>query len=329
MGKRKIADRYPDVPPQNKGARYQAWVKTQLLLYEQILRGMAEGVIVMTPEHRITFANPAAEKLFLIEQAQLKRSTVNNLFCDEQGYYCGTELMHEAVENPIQGKLVRLRRHNHPSLIVEANVTSLKIGDEIVRLIVTMRDVSIEQAQKKKLEIQALHDRLTGCTNRWWFDEQYLHLLEEARKHDVWLGLIFIDLDNFKKFNDESYMWGDRLIKIAADVIRSVLRPTDRLTRLGGDEFILICYDIAPQAVQDIAHRIQAALKSVDLRMPRDPSITFQLTASIGVSVLHGTDAHLDQLLDFAQDAKRQAKLRGKDRIITLPVEDEAVAVLH
>ncbi len=327
MGKAKNIDRFPDKPPQNKGVRYRAWLESQVLLFHEILRGLAEGVIVMKPDFGITFVNPSAEELLRLSQTDLSALSIEGLFCDERGYDCGLKLIRDGANNPPQPKLVHLR--DNPNITVEASVSFLKVGEETVRIIIKIRDVSFELAQKKKLKMQAETDRLTGCFNRWWFEEEYVHRLEAARGCKSWIGLIFIDLDGFKRYNDESFLWGDRLIKMAADIIRSVLRPGDSLVRPGGDEFVLLCLDITPKTVMDIALRIQTALRSRDLRMPRDPEQRFNLTASIGVSVLNGTDERLEQLLDFAQDAKRQAKLRGKNCIVSLPDEISDQVVIH
>ncbi|MDQ7815185.1 MAG: diguanylate cyclase [Patescibacteria group bacterium] len=329
MGKRKVADRFPDKQPNSRGSRYRVWQASQIQLFQAILQGMAEGVIVMTPDYRITFANSAAENLVFIDQTDPPSLMINSLFCDEQDCPCGLKLLLEAESEPINSKLVRLRQRGNSFISAEISISSLKMDGETVRIIVTLRDVSLELAQKKKLEVQALTDRLTGCFNRWWFEEEYLLSLEAAQATPGWLGIIFIDLDNFKKFNDESFLWGDRLIKAAADIIRSVLRPRDKLVRLGGDEFLLLYSDISPQGILDIAERIQTALKSRDLRMPRNPDMKFLLTASIGASVLHGTDARIIDLLDLAEEAKRTAKRLGKDRIVFLPEENASVTVIH
>jgi len=328
---KKVRQRFPEVQPDRKcGATYREWLESQNSLYQLTLNAIADAVMVMLPSGDITYVNPVAVKLLGRELTELSQTSLLPYFRAADGEQCGREFLERVLVLGETDAALAFIRHADGTLIpVELHFKALKIDGVAVRIIATCRDLRNEIAHQRELERQALTDRLTGCYNRWWFDEQFAKALGWAEETDGWLGLMFIDLDHFKLVNDRSYIFGDNLIATAAAAIQLVLRDTDALVRLGGDEFVLITQGLRLAKVLQIAERVTQALRDLDLRLPDDADKRFRLTASLGVSVLRGSDPHLAKILHFAQEAKRLAKELGRDRIHILPAELEERPSVH
>lgn len=318
--KRKVRERFPVAPPLVRGRKYHDWLESQIKLYELALNGIADAVMVALSDGRMTYANPAAIQMMGLTATCLLQSRLCEHFVAENG---------DPQTVPVQSILgdagslrhqrAFLRGGGGSVIPVELNVTKLTIDETVVRIVVTCRDMRWELEQRRLLETQALTDRLTGCRNRYWFEAHYAKCIDEAKRDATGLGLVFIDLDNFKTVNDQSFIFGDELIRNAAKTIRKVLRPEDSLVRLGGDEFVLTTRNVPLPSVLEISNRILEALRAMVVFMPRDPQVRFPLTASIGISVLESDHPRLVDLLDCAQEAKRLAKLNGKNCIYVMP----------
>lgn len=112
-----------------------------------------------------------------------------------------------------------------------------------------------------QLRQQALTDLLTGLGNRAAFDDGLRRAMEQARRTALPLGLLLLDLDNFKQVNDrEGHLRGDEVLADFAALLRQSLRTTDSPYRLGGDEFAVIVHDPHAGAAERIAERLRAGL---------------------------------------------------------------------
>lgn len=163
-----------------------------------------------------------------------------------------------------------------------------------------------------RLRYQAYHDALTGLPNRQLFHERLSQSIEQAMDNRRLVALLFLDLDGFKLINDSlGHNVGDLLLKAVADRLRSCLRGSDTISRLGGDEFTVILPGIPSKAD---AGRV--AEKILDAILP--PFVldgyTVSVTTSIGISLypLDGQDK--DTLLKNADAAMYRAKDLGKNR---------------
>jgi diguanylate cyclase (GGDEF)-like protein len=164
-----------------------------------------------------------------------------------------------------------------------------------------------------RLARQALHDHLTGLANRVCFIDSVKHAIAASEHLGVSVAVLYLDLDWFKVINDSlGHNTGDGLLIRIADRIKSVTRNGDLVARFGGDEFVILCRDMAThdEAVV-MAERVMQALWSpfvVDGR-------TVNISASIGVAVCaHPTDT-ADGLVSNADAAQYQAKQNGRNRI--------------
>ncbi len=164
-----------------------------------------------------------------------------------------------------------------------------------------------------KVKFQAYHDYLTGLPNRVLLADRAQLMFSLARRHHKKLALIYIDLDHFKKINDEmSHAVGDEALKIAAEKMLSCVRDADTVSRIGGDEFIVLLSEIRDeQAAVIVAEKIQHALaQTITIG-----SQAFTIEASCGIAIYpdHGTTLH--ELQKHADLAMYASKDKGRNHI--------------
>ncbi len=140
-------------------------------------------------------------------------------------------------------------------------------------------------------------DYLTGLANREGFDRMLGIEWRRAMRYGHTLGLVFIDLDDFKRFNDSNgHLAGDRLLREVAAVINSEARVSDYTARLGGDEFVILCPETDAQGLEALIRRLEAA------------SVGLAVSLSIGFTHQMPTDTTAEDLVGRADAAMYQAK---------------------
>ena len=154
-------------------------------------------------------------------------------------------------------------------------------------------------------------DELTGLPNRSLFNQRLSRALARARRAGTPLAILFIDLDGFKNVNDTlGHEAGDRVLQEIAQRLRTCMREVDTVSRLGGDEFmVLIEGPPRPADVAEVAQKILAAVARPVLLDAQE----FHLTASIGISVCPGDGDDLQSLMKNADTAMYRAKEQGKN----------------
>lgn len=174
-----------------------------------------------------------------------------------------------------------------------------------------------EDRQSAQLEYLARHDPLTGLLNRRELEGRIEESLARAARHGWWIALLFVDLDRFKRINDErGHHAGDAVLLEVAERIRRVTRTTDAAARVGGDEFVVLLEAISEaKNAEDHARRLRSAVSEpIPLA---DGEV--RVTASIGVAACAGGGEPAGTLLRAADAAMYQAKRRGGDGIAAAP----------
>jgi diguanylate cyclase (GGDEF)-like protein/PAS domain S-box-containing protein len=205
---------------------------------------------------------------------------------------------------------------------VSLTFSPIRTGNEIVGASVVARDIGDRKRLERELEHQALHDALTGLPNRALFHDRLGHALARGKRPVSpvgRLGVLFIDLDDFKVINDTlGHRIGDELLVGVSERIRAAIRPGDTAARLGGDEFTVLLEQLDdPSAARLVADRI--------LEQLRQPFVLeghqVVISASIGISIADEPGEGPDEVLRTADTALYEAKGRGKGRHATYAPE--------
>ncbi len=180
------------------------------------------------------------------------------------------------------------------------------------RLAIYMRDITERKRGEAFIREMAYHDPLTGLLNRKGFTDRVEQEISRARRNDQKLVVLFIDLDGFKEVNDTyGHDAGDRVLCEVARRLKVSSRREDVITRMGGDEFILVGEIQAPGDPLPIAERIRE-----ELAHPMDiDEVLIHLTPSIGASVFPDDGEDPRTLLVRADQAMYLAKTAGKNCI--------------
>lgn len=164
----------------------------------------------------------------------------------------------------------------------------------------------------REREHLAIHDVLTGLPNRRLFMDRLEQALVHARRHKTLIGVLFIDLDNFKRVNDTlGHAVGDQLICDVAKRLRAAVREEDIVARLGGDEFVVVISEVNEVAqILRVVDKILAVMGAPYQISERE---LFN-SCSIGISVYPTDGVNSSDLLKNADTAMYHAKSSGKNR---------------
>lgn len=188
------------------------------------------------------------------------------------------------------------------------------------------RDVTQRKNLERELQRLATTDMLTGMANRRAFLETAETAYHCARANGDALTLLMLDLDHFKTINDRfGHLEGDRVLAEFARTIKSHLRASDTVGRLGGEEFGLLLPLTGTAESTEVAARILDAIRALELVDANGQS--YRITTSMGAGTLHPSDRSLRDLLDRADQALYLAKRRGRDQLAALDGDGPADAL--
>jgi diguanylate cyclase (GGDEF)-like protein len=179
--------------------------------------------------------------------------------------------------------------------------------------------------ERKRAEVElahrALHDPLTGLPNRTYFLEQLEAGLSRSERRGLRVGVLFLDLDGFKKVNDDhGHAAGDALLAAVAVRLEGIIRPSDTLARFGGDEFVLLCEDLA--GVADVVTLADRLVKEMEPPFEiGDRHISVGLSIGI-VSARGGTEVVAETLIRDADRMMYRAKRQASPYELLEAVED-------
>jgi diguanylate cyclase (GGDEF)-like protein/PAS domain S-box-containing protein len=185
-------------------------------------------------------------------------------------------------------------------------------------------DITDRVDSEKRLEYLATHDLMTNLPNRLLFHDRLNHAIDLAKRNN-WNGaILFLDLDDFKLVNDAyKHEYGDILLRMVAERLRSFIRRSDTVSRFGGDEFAVLLENISDLAnIESIADKILNGLAepyTID-------EIPLFVTASMGISVFPKEGDNIPQLLQNADIAMYQAKSVGNTyKFFTQEMSEEII----
>lgn len=202
---------------------------------------------------------------------------------------------------------------------------------EITKYVAIFSDITARKQAEEEIRMLAFYDALTKLPNRRLFLDRFSAALNASTRRDDYGATLFIDLDRFKTLNDTlGHECGDLLLKEVGIRIKSCVREMDTVARFGGDEFVVLIESIsqnredATRKVAVIAEKIREALVLPYLLKEHE----HHSSPSIGISLFHGNEDSVDQLLEHADMAMYQAKQSGRNAVRFFdPIMQQNVAV--
>jgi len=192
-----------------------------------------------------------------------------------------------------------------------------QIGTLFLEHLAAVVSACIENARlHEHIKLVGLHDALTGINNRRFFDQRLSEEVSRAQRSGSPLSCLFIDLDHFKRVNDQyGHQAGDAVLKQVSRLLSDRLRQTDVLARYGGEEFIILLADTAREDAALIAEQIRDRVAKAHLVIPSGKTLNITLSIGVATMLVPGTIKDGRQLIAMADQAVYAAKLSGRNRV--------------
>ncbi len=280
------------------------------MLDAQSLAGI--GLFILS-DGKIVFANPAAAQITGYSVDELKGLAHFNLIPhpdDRERVLRNHErrLRGEVFDNRYDIGILTKDGHRRETEIAVSTIN----GATGTQILVVMVDITERKNTEQVIQHLALHDPLTGLSNRTLLFDRLDGAITAARRRNASFALFFLDLDDFKPINDDlGHDAGDLVLKTIAQRLQGSVRESDTVARVGGDEFVLVLQDVhGRKAALSVAKKTIAALSQpigIDNRF-------CEVGATLGIALYpeHGEDA--DTLIRHADAAMYAAKRLGKNR---------------
>jgi diguanylate cyclase (GGDEF)-like protein/PAS domain S-box-containing protein len=282
--------------------------------YRNVTTQLGDSIVMIDAiTHRVVDANEAVLSQLLYSREDLLARVAHDIYPD-------IELASlQQVANGETRRNICLSRVKHSNgNYSDCEVSITKLADGVQRLLclvghdISHRKAAEEQqrANQRRLLHIAQHDPLTTLPNRLYLHARLPRVLKQAADSSRQLALIYLDIDHFKKINDSrGHGFGDKLLQVVAQRLRSTIGAQDSVVRMGGDEFVIVASLLALDGtLESLASRLQSSISApigID-------GVTISVTASIGVSVYPRDGLDLEVLLKHADIALYQAKEAGR-----------------
>jgi two-component system cell cycle response regulator len=275
-------------------------LQIQLRRYPEIRRALATNQVVLVPD-------VATDPLYGDVRAEWAR----------EGLSVATR---SAIALPFSLQAQRsgvffLRTTSDDPPLTEANASfAATVIDAAVAAIEKAHDLETAVSDKQRYEWLASTDALTGCLNRRALHEKLERELDRARRYNLVLTILMIDLDRFKDINDsQGHLCGDAVLRQLGEILRHEARSVDIVARYGGEEFVIVLPDTALEGGLIFADRVRAR---VGEHVFSSSAGSLRVTVSVGVAMFpaDGVDS-ADAVVSNADAALYRAKAAGRNRV--------------
>ncbi|MCL7744104.1 diguanylate cyclase [Guyparkeria hydrothermalis] len=288
-----------------------------------IIESTHEGIMVTDEDGLILRVNPAFTELMGYSPDEVIGRPAVNLCVDQPGEPRCEEAWKELErEGAWEGETWQKRRDGE-RIPMRLSLTSLTSEWGATRYVGMMTDITLFKEREAAMWKRAHHDALTGLSNRVLLQERMSRAIKEARRHGDLLGLLYIDLDDFKPVND---VWGhdagDHLLCEVANRMQSIMRETDTVSRLGGDEFaVLIARPTSRSDLDAVVDKLRVELDRPVVWRGHE----LRIKPSIGMAIYPDDGEAAEVLLKAADRAMYEEKRRRKEANAARKLHDQGV----
>jgi diguanylate cyclase (GGDEF)-like protein/PAS domain S-box-containing protein len=285
----------------------------------------AVGIIELTPDGRWLDVNQRASQMLGYTQDELSQWTYLDIIHPAERAHslssfpsvCRDEKQPARTER-------RYRRKDGTTFWGDLSLAAIRDehGDvtSILGILVNITsgkeaEAALKQANAQ-LTQQAIHDPLTGLYNRRYLDETLPRELQRATRHRSSVGIIMLDIDHFKRFNDiYGHDGGDALLRAVGTFLQTNIRGDDIACRYGGEEFTLVLPGASLVDTQQRAEAVRAGVQA--LVVEHAGQELTHVTVSLGVAVFSDYRTTADMLIRAADQALYQAKRSGRNQVVS------------
>ena len=284
-------------------------------IFEGIVETIREPLLVLDQDLRVVTVSRSFYEFFKVKPEETVGQFIYDLGDKQWDISKLRELLEKilpqqtAFDNyEVEHDFVTIGRR---TLLLNARQIEREVDKERI-ILLAIEDITERKKYEEKIQQMAFHDSLTGLPNRKLFSDRLGIVLAQAKRNKKKVGIVMLDLDNFKDVNDTlGHNVGDTLLKAVAERLSGTLRKSDTVARFGGDEFVLIFPDM-----EVIEEAIQVVQKIIDRFHKPFLIDTHQLvvTTSIGIAVYPNDGMDEEILMKNADIAMYQAKQAGRAR---------------
>lgn len=287
-----------------------------------------EGIMVVSPENIITKVNAAFTRItgYSAEEAIGQPTKLLSSGRHDTLFYQGMwQSVHE--HDFWRGEIWNKRKNGEIYAELLSISTVRNAQGELLHYIGLFSDITQLKEHEFELDRVAHYDPLTGAPNRRLLSDRLSQAIIRSVRHHKSCAICFLDLDNFKTINDRyGHEVGDHLLIGVTNNLLTVLRNEDTLSRIGGDEFVLLLADIA--SAEDCTLILDRLLAAIGEPVNAN-GVQITISASIGVTLYPEDNEDPDTLLRHADQAMYQAKEAGKNRYQLFDPESDRKAQSH
>jgi len=281
---------------------------------KSILNTVSEGIITFDFEGKIQTFNPAAEKVFGCTANEIIGHHVVELlpYDKHEKFRRIFERKVAHGRSNLMGKPMELNGYNRMTgeFPMEITISSMQVGHERIFTAV-LRDITERIQTVERIRHLAHHDPLTGLPNRHLFTDRLHHAIKLSHRYDRALVLMFIDLDKFKPINDTlGHEAGDVVLIEVAQRFKKIIRESDTVARIGGDEFIILLEELDSVEIGPVvAQKVLDCLEEPIMAGGRECT----LGASVGLACYPDDTMDAEELMRYADEAMYAVKTSGRN----------------
>lgn len=288
--------------------------------YRRVIENLHDGLYFVDRNRTITFWNKAAEKIsgYTADEVIGKPCSANILnHVDSEGHSLCRNLcfLGRTMEDGKPREAVVYMHHKNGQRIpVSIRVSTLtdEKGQTIggIELFTDISNQAANELRVKELEKLALLDYLTQLANRNYLESEIASRFEEIKRFKVPFGILFIDIDHFKRVNDAyGHAVGDEVLRFVANTIVANARPFDLYGRWGGEEFVGIIRNITHEDLEQLGGRLRSLIENSFIMHAKEK---LTVTVSIGATLAREKDT-IDTLIKRADTLLYDSKAAGRN----------------